>query len=470
MSTTQQCAPVANKAKSTPGSIRQSSASYRRLTDRVNLPPFAALERRNTDPGKEKAPGALIRNSQGERDPPAALRSPRGRGTRARRGQSPLAAAPARPRDAGPSGKHSCLITEQECTTGSLARLRHGHKRGCFQFARRNRASSTPRGVFAFQSATLSEKRAVTSWQPRTAGSDPPIAQAFITCLGPGTPLPALPACPPWRGGAEGAGRGARGRCPLPTRPQPSELVTASGRRAGSPGCSRLLPPLPFRLPGRPPRSRPGRLPRDRIPPLTSRGRDPAPRRRRERQHSRDALSTPAPPAASPPRGALSALRPSAPERSRPPQPRPASPLSPRRSQLPSPPPSLPPPRLSARPPGQLRVRGKEPLPAVAGFPGKPGRARAAGTQLRAHARRPASPLPPPWPVRGRARRAPARALVAARVSRGDASLGDRGSSPASDSGAGRDAAAPQRESGSEVCRRPRARSRATGSLGCRPA
>ncbi|XP_030805900.1 programmed cell death protein 7-like [Camarhynchus parvulus] len=186
-------------------------------------------------------------------------------------------------------------------------------------------------------------KRAVTSWQPRTAGSDPPIAQAFITCLGPGTPLPALPACPPRRGGAEGAGRGARGRCPLPTRPQPSELVTASGRRAGSPGCSRLLPSLPFRLPGRPPRFRPGRLPRDRIPPLTSRRRDPAPQRQRERQHSRDAVSTPAPPAASPPHGALSALRPAAPERSRPPQPRPASPLSPRRSVMAA----AEPPRLS---------------------------------------------------------------------------------------------------------------------------
>lgn len=112
--------------------------------------------------------------------------------------------------------------------------------------------------------AFLPPWRAVTSWQPRTAGSDPPIAQAFITCLGPSTPLPALPASPPSRGGAEGAERGERrrrgggGPAPLsPRQPQPFELVTASGRRTSSPGYSRLLPPLPFRLPGRPPRSGP---------------------------------------------------------------------------------------------------------------------------------------------------------------------------------------------------------------------
>lgn len=66
----------------------------------------------------------------------------------------------------------------------------------------------------------------------------------------------------------------------------------------------------------------------------SSRRRDPAPPRRRERLHSRDALSAPAPPAASPPRGALSSLRPAAPERCRPPQSRPASPLPPQRSRL----------------------------------------------------------------------------------------------------------------------------------------
>lgn len=103
--------------------------------------------------------------------------------------------------------------------------------------------------------AFLPPWRAVTSWQPRTAGSDPPIAQAFITCLGPGTALPALPASPPSqevpRGPSAGRGRPA----PLsPRQPQPLELVTASGRRTSSPGYSRLLPPLPFR---RPPRSEP---------------------------------------------------------------------------------------------------------------------------------------------------------------------------------------------------------------------
>lgn len=60
---------------------------------------------------------------------------PPGRGP----GQSPLAAAAS-----GPSGKHSCLITQQECTPGSPARLRHGHERGCSQLAPPHRASTTP--------------------------------------------------------------------------------------------------------------------------------------------------------------------------------------------------------------------------------------------------------------------------------------------------------------------------------------
>lgn len=89
------------------------------------------------------------------------------RSLRARRGPSPLAAEPSRPRDAGPSGKHSCLITEQECTAGSW--LRHGHKLGCSQLAPRNRASRTSRGVFGPQSATLSEK--VTACHPPRAPS-----------------------------------------------------------------------------------------------------------------------------------------------------------------------------------------------------------------------------------------------------------------------------------------------------------
>lgn len=101
------------------------------------------------------------------------LRGPWGRGPRARRGQSPLAAGASRPRDAGPSGKHSCLITEQECTTGSLARLRHGHKRGCVQLAPPNCASRTSRWMFGFQSATLSEK--VTACHPpRTPSAQNP--------------------------------------------------------------------------------------------------------------------------------------------------------------------------------------------------------------------------------------------------------------------------------------------------------
>lgn len=93
--------------------------------------------------------------------------------------------------------------------------------------------------------AFLPPWRAVTSWQPRTAGSDPPIAQAFITCLGPGTALPALPASPPSRGGAEGAERGGRreggvgwgGRLPSP-HASPSPLnwlqpaAAAPARRA----------------------------------------------------------------------------------------------------------------------------------------------------------------------------------------------------------------------------------------------
>lgn len=233
----------------------------------------------------------------------------------------------------------------------------------------------------------------------RTAASDPPIARAFITCLGPGSltsppPLPtAVPRGPPWAGG----------RPPSPdSGPNPPDRL----RPAATAPPARAAAASP--APSLPPRCGPPGLPGERIPALTSRRRDPAPPRRRERLHSRDALSAPAPPAASPPRGALSSLRPAAPERCRPPQSRPASPLPPQRSRLsnggrraspalawlteslsppnftsaaslPSPlPPARPPPRLSARPPGQLRVRGEAPLPAAAGIPGKPGRARAA--------------------------------------------------------------------------------------------
>lgn len=91
-----------------------------------------------------------MRSCRCERDPPSRAAGPGG--------QSPLAAEPGPAAGRSPSGEHSCLISEQECATGSLAQLRHGHQWGCFRFARRNRASRTQPGALGFQAAPLSEK------------------------------------------------------------------------------------------------------------------------------------------------------------------------------------------------------------------------------------------------------------------------------------------------------------------------
>lgn len=159
----------------------------------------------------------------------------------------------------------------------------------------------------------------------RTAASDPPIARAFITCLGPGS----LPSPPPLPIAVQRGPPGAGGRPPPPgSGPNPPDRLRPAA--TAPPAWAAAASPAP----SRPPRCGPPGLPGERIPALTSRRRDPAPPRRQERLHSRDARSAPAPPAASSPRGALSSLRPAAPERCRPPQSRPASPLPPQRSRL----------------------------------------------------------------------------------------------------------------------------------------
>ncbi|XP_031967945.1 transcription initiation factor TFIID subunit 4-like [Corvus moneduloides] len=121
---------------------------------------------------------------------------------------------------------------------------------------------------------------------------------------------------------------------------------------------------------------------------------------------------------------------------------------------LPSP---LPPAAAAQRAPARTAARARERASSCCRWIPWEAWEGARGRHPAARARAPPRLPPPPRPVRGRARRAPARALVAARLARGVGSRRAWSSSPASGSGAGRDAATPLRESGSEVCRWPRA-------------